>query len=472
MRDSELYTRLIEYSRSRAYPFHMPGHKRQMMVMEDPYRFDLTEIDGFDNLHEAENLLKRAQEQAALLYGSEESHFMVNGSTGGLLAAIGGVTHRGDRVLVARNCHTSVYHALELNGLRPVYLWPELDEGPGIYQGLTCRQVEEALEKYPDIRAVIFTSPTYEGLLSDVKGICEAAHQRKIPCIVDEAHGAHLRWIGLPDAVSSGADVVIQSLHKTMPALTQTALIHINGRLVNRERLRKMLATYQTSSPSYVLMASVSQCMSWLAQEGAEQFDLYRQEVWQLRERLKNMKHLYLYEPEGVFDWGKLVICTDRSDQTGRKLYDRLRKGFDLQMEMASARYVLAMTTVGDSPEGLQRLAQALEAIDGEAGQNGGSVQWPGVNKTGISQLVPERYMEMDAAAEQPTEEVALASAAGRVMGDYLYLYPPGVPILVPGEVIQMKHIENIQNYLSQGLEVHGGYLKESGNVKVILHHG
>ena len=130
------------------------------------------------------------------------------------------------------------------------------------------------------------------------------------------------------------------------------------------------------------------------------------------------------------------------------------------------------MTTVGDSPEGLQRLAQALEAIDGEAGQNGGSVQWPGVNKTGISQLVPERYMEMDAAAEQPTEEVALASAAGRVMGDYLYLYPPGVPILVPGEVIQMKHIENIQNYLSQGLEVHGGYLKESGNVKVILHHG
>lgn len=233
-----------------------------------------------------------------------------------------------------------------------------------------------------------------------------------------------------------------------------------------------MLATYQTSSPSYVLMASVSQCMSWLAQEGAERFALYRQEVWQLREGLKNMKHLYLYEPEGVFDWGKLVICTDRYDQTGRKLYDRLRKGFDLQMEMASARYVLAMTTVGDSPEGLQRLAQALEAIDGEAGQNDGSVQWPGVNKTGISQLVPERYMEMDAAAEQPTEEVALASAAGRVMGDYLYLYPPGVPILVPGEVIQMKHIENIQNYLSQGLEVHGGYLKESGNVKVILHHG
>ena len=472
MRDSELYTQLIEYSRSRAYPFHMPGHKRQMMAMEDPYRFDLTEIDGFDNLHGAENLLKRAQEQAASLYGSEESHFMVNGSTGGLLSAIGGVTHRGDRVLVARNCHTSVYHALELNGLRPVYLWPELDEGPGIYQGLTCRQAEEALEKYPDIRAVIFTSPTYEGLLSDVRGICEAAHQRQIPCIVDEAHGAHLRWIGLPDAVACGADVVIQSLHKTMPALTQTALIHINGRLVDRERLRKMLVTYQTSSPSYVLMASISQCMSWLVQEGAERFACYSQEVWKFRRRLKDMKHLYLYTSEGIFDWGKLVICTDRSDQTGRKLYDRLWKSFDLQMEMASARYVLAMSTVGDSSEGLQRLAQALEVIDSEAAQNDSPVQRSVADKTGISLLTPERYMEIDAAAEQPTEEVALADANGRVIGDYLYLYPPGVPILVPGEVIQMKHIENIQNYLSQGLEVHGGYLKENGNVKVILHHG
>ena len=272
--------------------------------------------------------------------------------------------------------------------------------------------------------------------------------------------------------MACGADVVIQSLHKTMPALTQTALIHINGRLVDRERLRKMLVTYQTSSPSYVLMASISQCMSWLGQEGAERFACYSQEVWKFRRRLKDMKHLYLYTSEGIFDWGKLVICTDRSDQTGRKLYDRLRKSFDLQMEMASARYVLAMSTVGDSSEGLQRLAQALEVIDSEAAQNDSPVQRSVADKTGISLLTPERYMEIDAAAEQPTEEVALADANGRVIGDYLYLYPPGVPILVPGEVIQMKHIENIQNYLSQGLEVHGGYLKENGNVKVILHHG
>lgn len=465
-----LYTKLIEYSQSSAYPFHMPGHKRQMMFMENPYCFDLTEIDGFDNLHEAGNLLKKEQERAAALYGSEESHFMVNGSTGGILAAIAGTVHRGDRVLVARNCHTSVYHALEMNGLRPVYLWPELDGGPGIYQGITRGQVADMLEKYPDIRAVIFTSPTYEGLLSDVKGICETAHLRGIPCIVDEAHGAHLRWIGLEDAVDCGADVVIQSLHKTMPALTQTALIHINGQLVDRERLRKMLATYQTSSPSYVLMASISQCMTWLEQEGREPFEFYKRQVQGLREHLKNMKHLYLYTPDRAFDWGKLVICTGRSG-AGRELYDGLRQKFGLQMEMASADYVLAMTTVGDRPEGLRRLAEALETMDigmqpsGETGIR--------ITKTKIFvPTAPERCMEIDAAAEQPTETVALDESCGRVIGDYLYLYPPGVPILVPGEVIQIEHIERIQNYLSQGLEVHGGYSKENGNVKVILHHG
>lgn len=465
-----LYEKLIEYSGTSAYPFHMPGHKRQLMFMENPYRFDLTEIDGFDNLHEAGGILKEEQERAARLYGSEETHFVVNGSTGGILSAIGGVLQRGERVLVARNCHTSVYHGLELNGLCPVYVWPELDAQTGIYQGLTRGQVEEELEKYPDIRAVIFTSPTYEGLLSDVKGICEAAHQREIPCIVDGAHGAHFPWAGLPDAVACGADVVIQSLHKTLPALTQTALIHINGRLVNRERIRRMLSSYQTSSPSYVLMASISQCMTWLEQEGPEQFERYKRQVCELRKRLANMKQLFLYEPKMDFDWGKLVICTRNT--AGREIYDRLREDFGLQMEMASAGYVLAMTTVGDSPKGFERLAEALEAIDSESctvpkehtvSKNCAAAEAP---------AMPERCMEIGRAVIQPTEEVSLEEAAGRVMGDYLYLYPPGVPMLVPGEVIHMKHIEQVENYLSQGLEVHGGYSKENGNVKVILHHG
>lgn len=458
----KLYDKLIEYSKSRAYPFHMPGHKRQMMFMENPYSFDLTEIDGFDNLHDAEDLLRKEQERAAQLYGAEESHFMVNGSTGGLLSAIAGVTHRGDRVLVARNCHTSVYHAMELNGLRPVYLWPELNQELGIYYGITREMVEERLEDYPDIRAVIFTSPTYEGLLSDVKGICEAAHSRGIPCIVDEAHGAHLRWIGIPDSVSQGADVVIQSLHKTMPALTQTALIHLDGDLISKERVRRMLAAYQTSSPSYVLMASISKCLDWIENDSAEAFELYEKRVMALRERLEHLEHLSIYKQEGVFDWGKLVISTYAANRTGRQLYNELRDTYRLQMEMVSAEYVLAMTTVGDSEEGLLRLAEALERMDAQAGAE--AVQHWCIEKPEPS----ARALEMDEAVNMPSERVGLSEAAGRIIGDYIYLYPPGIPLMVPGEVIQMKQIQKINDYIEQGLEVHGAYFKTTGEVAVL----
>ena len=458
----KLYEKLIEYSQSRAYPFHMPGHKRQMMFMENPYSFDLTEIDGFDNLHDASGILKEEQERAAALYGAEESHFMVNGSTGGILSAIAGVTRRGDRVLVARNCHTSVYHGIELNGLRPVYLWPELNQELGIYYGITREQVEEMLEAYPDIRAVIFTSPTYEGLLSDVKGICEAAHARGIPCIVDEAHGAHLRWIGIPDSVSQGADVVIQSLHKTMPALTQTALIHLNGGLISKARIRRMLAVYQTSSPSYVLMASISRCLDWIENEGADAFKGYKERVMALREQLKGLKHLYVYEPGEIYDWGKLVISVHSAQMTGRRLYDTLRDRYQLQMEMVSAGYVLAMTTIGDRKDGLERLAGALENIDRQ--DDGTAAGHRRIERLQSS----ERALEMHEAAGLPLENVGLDQAAGRIIGDYIYLYPPGVPLLVPGEVIQMDHIRKIKDSVDQGLEVHGAYFKAEKEVGVL----
>ena len=471
MKKNNLYHKLIEYSQSTAYPFHMPGHKRRLLSMEDAYRFDLTEIDGFDNLHDAKELLWEEQQRVARLYGADESHFMVNGSTGGLLSAIAGVCRRGDRVLVARNCHKSVYHALELNGLRPVYLWPEIDSELGIYQALGREQVESVLNAYPDVRAVIFTSPTYEGLFSDVQGICEAAHVRGIPCIVDEAHGSHLRWMGFKDALSSGADVVIQSLHKTMPALTQTALLHIQGNLVSKPRIRKMLATYQTSSPAYVLMGSMSLCMEWLEAEGEKAFEAYGQMEARYRKRLKGLKYLYLYTPEDICDWGKWVIGTSRSKMNGRQLYDCLRDRFLLQMEMVSDEYVLAMTTVGDAEEGFERLAQALETIDAEM-EASELCEGERKNCVPFKLCAPERAMEIDEAVECAQERRLLEKAEGLVVGDYIYLYPPGIPLMVPGEVIGKDQIKQIQYYESQGLDVHGGYIKEKKDVKVVLHHG
>ena len=387
---------------------------------------------------------------------------MINGSSGGILSAIAGVFHRGDRILVARNCHKSVYHGMELNGLKPVYIWPDMDEKTGIYQGIRRQQVEEMLDQYPDIKGILLTSPNYEGIFSDVQGICEAAHKRGIPCIVDEAHGAHLRWCGFKDSVELGADVVIQSLHKTMPTLTQTAQIHLNGTLISKERVRRMLTVYQTSSPSYVLMASMSLCMTWIEEEGQQAFKVYGERIRKIRERLKHLKIIEIYSPELEYDWGKFVISARHGGLNGPKLYALLRDRYALQMEMVSAEYVLAMTTVGDSEEGLQRLCEALEEIDGQLEVKTTCEKWH------FQEGHPVRYMEIDCAVEERSEKIGLCQAENRVSGDYIYLYPPGVPLVVPGEVIGKQQMDQIQYYLQKGLDVHGGYSPEDGTICVI----
>ena len=206
----------------------MPGHKRQSLHFPNPYAIDITEIDGFDNLHHAEGILKEAQERAAELYGSRECFYLINGSTCGLLAAISAAAKRGETVLVARNCHKAVYHALFLRELSANYLYPVITEN-GIMGQITAEQVEEALSQDPTIKTVILTSPTYEGIGSDIGKISTVAHRHGAALIVDEAHGAHFGFgAGFPEnAVRQGADAVIMSLHKTLPSFTQTALLHL-----------------------------------------------------------------------------------------------------------------------------------------------------------------------------------------------------------------------------------------------------
>ena len=224
----DLLEKLQEYRAEDMYPFHMPGHKRKPLPFPNPYSIDITEIDGFDNLHHAEGILKEAQERAADLYGSKECFYLVNGSTCGLLAAICAATKKRDKVLVARNCHKAVYHALYLNELQAEYIYPVITKS-GIQGQIEPEQVKKALLLNPDIAAVILTSPTYEGVVSDINAIAGIAHERGIPLIVDEAHGAHLGFgAGFPEnAVRQGADAVIMSLHKTLPSFTQTALLHL-----------------------------------------------------------------------------------------------------------------------------------------------------------------------------------------------------------------------------------------------------
>ena len=271
-----LYDKLKAYSESDFYAFHMPGHKRNkaLLGIELPYDLDITEIDGFDDLHHADGILKEEQERAARVFGAEESHFLVNGSTAGILSAVMGCTHRGDKILVARHCHKSIYHAIYMNGLVPRYVYPEFDISMHMNGEISKEDVAKALAAEPDIKAVVIVSPNYDGVVSDVKGIAEVAHSYRIRLIVDEAHGPHFGFHpAFPGRANDlGADVVINSLHKTLPSLTQTAILHINGKLANRRRIKKYLDMLQSSSPSYIFMASLDACVDFLDGKCEEAF--------------------------------------------------------------------------------------------------------------------------------------------------------------------------------------------------------
>ena len=306
-----LYESLKAYGDSDFYPFHMPGHKRnaQSGPLSEWYKCDITEIDGFDNLHQPEGILLDAQNRAAKLFGSEETYFLVNGSTAGILSAISAVAAKGRKLVMARNCHKAVYHAAFLNRLEPEYVYPSVIDEYGLADGITTEQIRKCLkelaakesvehEQLNDIVAgIVLTSPTYDGILSDVEGIVKLAHEYKIPVIVDQAHGAHF---GFHDAfpvssVAQGADFVIHSVHKTLPAPTQTAILHCNGNLADRALLKRYLQIYQTSSPSYLLMAGIDACMKILQQEGKErlqQLITYRKLFF---EKTKELQHMKIY---------------------------------------------------------------------------------------------------------------------------------------------------------------------------------
>lgn len=450
----KLYDALIEYGKSDYVPLHMPGHKRALMEFENPYSFDITEIDGFDNLHHAEGIIKDAERFAATVCQSDETHFLVNGSSCGILSAIFSATKQGGELIMARNCHKAVYHAAELRELKTHYLYPEMLP-EGILGEITVEMVEEAFEKYPEVKTLIITSPTYDGVVSDVKAIVKAAHTRGVTVIIDEAHGAHfLKESGFPkSAIRCGADVIIQSTHKTLPALTQTALIHINKDYKYRAQVRKYLTMFQTSSPSYVLMASIDSAMHWYVEEGREDYKAYLSNLKKLRAAFTaGLKKLKLLEPQNVFDYdiSKILISTENSNISGEELHKRLVKKYHIQSEMVSADYVLFMTSVADTESYYRRFLEAILEIDSTLEDN----SMPKRSKDEMGK--PKALMCISEAIEKKKKALPLMESMGETSASYVYIYPPGIPLLTPGEKISERCVRQLQFYLDEELEVHG----------------
>jgi len=439
-----LYDLLSDYHKSGVTPMHMPGHKRNTAMLGDglPYNIDITEIDGFDNLHDARGVLKELSERAARLYGSHKAYPLVNGATGGILAAVRCACRPGDTVVMARNCHQSVYNAVLTGCLNPVYLLPEADAATGVCGSVTPDQVSAAIEEHENVRLVVVTSPTYEGVVSDIEGIRAAAHRRNVPVLVDAAHGAHLGFSKAfpPGPARCGADITVVSLHKTLPALTQSALALFNPGRLDESRFAAALSIFQTSSPSYVLLSSVDACIRLLTEEKERLFEAYEENLAAFDAEMTSLKNLrVLCHGSDVpdvhpaffgFDPGKLVVTTRGTDMSGPALMAALRSEHRIELEMAFADYAVAMTSVCDGPEAFRKIADALFDMDGKTRRLAGSDE--GV----ICGRLPKRAMLPWEADGLEGGRVPPGEATGRISLEYVWAYPPGIPLIVPGEII------------------------------------
>lgn len=451
----DLYSELIKLSESDVYPFHMPGHKRNLesTPLKGAFRCDITEIDGFDNLHDERGIILEAEKRASKLFGAKKSFFLINGSTAGVLSAVSAAVREGGKILAARGSHKSFYHAAYLRRLDIEYLPVKMIDKYGIYDGYTGDDIERALKKseqLPD--AVFITSPTYEGRCSDLRDIADVCHRYRIPLIVDAAHGAHFGLgCGMPkSAAEQGADISICSLHKTLPSMTQTAIIHLCGDMIEEEKLKRFLRIYQSSSPSYVLMSSIDLCIKEMTENAAsftEKLLSFRQRI---QDGVKDLEHIQIPDLSVLQDPAKVLIYADSDKMTGQRLYDILREEYKLQLEMATEHCALGILSGWDRPEGIERLIESLCEID--RGLIGSSFL---DDKKSIFEI-PECRIPLYKAWDMDREEVALYEAEGRISAEFVNLYPPGIPLIVPGEVYGRDFFGMIDECLQEGLNVQG----------------
>lgn len=470
-----LFEKLKKHAEQNPVSFHVPGHKYGKLITgeigsyyKELLRLDATEITGLDDLHSPEGAIKEAEELLAQLYGVKKSFFLVNGSTVGNLAMIMTAVKEDDTVLVQRNCHKSILNGISLVKANPVFLAPVFDEDWGVAGGVSARIVKQAIEMYPHAKALILTYPNYYGMVNELEEIIKVAHCQRIPVLIDEAHGAH--FIGgkyfPPSAIQLNADIVVQSAHKTLPAMTMGAYLHFNSDLLSAVHVSGFLQILQSSSPSYPIMASLDIARNYLATFTDKDVESLQQKITEFRNELQQLKEIrVLTYKGGMGDPLKITIqsTTSLSGYDLQKLFES--KG--IYTEMADPyNVVLVFPLLKDRMEYPIReitthFQAALKSITyNEMGKGKGSYNNPDISRLALNAEEQARLEKVNI----PIEE-----ATGKICAQLIVPYPPGIPLLFPGEIISEETIEHIKLLRVSGARFQGdGDLKE-GKLTIYL---
>ncbi|MDP4182309.1 MAG: aminotransferase class I/II-fold pyridoxal phosphate-dependent enzyme [Bacillota bacterium] len=451
--------------------FHMPGHKLgkglSKEVFNDITAMDLTEIPYLDNLHFPEGIIEQAQKLAANAFGAEETFFLVNGSTCGIHAIIMTICRPGDKLIVSRDCHKSVINGMMLAGVEPIYISPGYDEAFGIPTVIAADNLKESFENNPDCVGVLITRPNYYGVCSDLKEIADITHSYNKILAVDEAHGSHLKFNKkLPQcAMELGADICVQSAHKTLPALTQGAFLHVKSQKIDVERLKFNLNILQTTSPSYIIMSALDYSRALMEIEGEALLDKLIDNIDWFNNSLKSYGEFNILSDEkleyGCMDKTRIVINVIKNGITGYKVEMLLRENYNIQVEMSDYNNIVCIATVSDIKEAFEKLLYGLGGIYDKTYR---SVE---INKIIYSKYnLPERAVLLKDIFKYKSCKLGLKEAVGKVCRGTITPYPPGVPVICPGELIKEEAVEEIINIIKYGGKVNG--VSEDNKIEII----
>lgn len=479
--DMPLVKALGRYARKNPVRFHMPGHKGGSRVFSDfgrlfrknLFRWDVTEIPGLDDLHEPCGVIEKAEQKLARLYGADKSYFLVNGSTSGILAMMGACLNRGDSVIISRASHRSVMSGLVLTGAKPVYVMPGWHRELGVYTQITPGSMRKVVKQNPGARVVVVTNPTYQGFCPDLRGICEIARESGMLVLVDEAHGPHLAFSRFlpPSAGDFDVDGWVQSPHKMLSSLTQSAWLHVKGGRIDEERLASYVGMVTSTSPSYLLMASLDYARAAMESRGRHLAGKALGMAEEARNFINTYTGFYCVGKEikgagGIFDidLSRLIVNVSVAGFTGFEVESLLRREFNIYAEYADLCNVYFLITFGNTNKDIKILQDALRTLsyrDPKDRNMGGrqDITNPGELLglySGIMKKLPQKAMEPGEAFARTGEWMPLKRAAGRVVKKAVVPYPPGVPLLMPGEIVEDEHADLIENLVESGCTVQG----------------